>query len=280
MRFGNRTDDDRSFERALVVSAQHDPGPGDVEAAWAKLAASIGDASRAVAHDTHRPNPGEIDAGPRPPDYPPARPPAQAGAGSIVRSAGAKAAACLLLGLVAGSAATAIALRGQSRVPLATSTAPDPSNVATSPRPAATPDDLVGAQADPAAAPPPRRGSGHEPKSVRRTASPAAGIAASGGQSDSAGQERLAEQVRAVDAAMAALQAGALDQAIRLVDLFHADFPAGVLAPDAELVAIEALAEARETSAFTRRAERFIASSPHDPHAARVRNLLTAVRGK
>ena len=79
---------------------------------------------------------------------------------------------------------------------------------------------------------------------------------------------------------MAALQAGALDQAIRLVDLFHADFPAGVLAPDAELVAIEALAEARETSAFTRRAERFIASSPHDPHAARVRNLLTAVRGK
>jgi hypothetical protein len=267
MSFGNQTGDERSFERALVASARHDRGPGDVQAAWAKLAVSISEASRAVACDAHRANPGEPDAGPMPPAHP--------AAGAVFRSTGAKAGAYLLLGLVAGSAATAIVLRSQPRAPLATSVVPVSSSVAMSTRPAATTYDSVSAHAEPAAANPPPRGSVHEPKLVRR---PAGGVAPLG-KSNSTTQEKLSDQVRAVDAAMGALQAGALDQAVRLVDRFHVDFPHGVLAPDAELVAIEALAEARETSKLIQRAEHFIESNPNDPHAARIRRLLLAARG-
>ena len=266
MKFGNPTRDERSFERALVASARHDPGPGDVETAWAKLAGSISEASRAVAYDAHRASPGKLDAGPRPPAHP--------AAGAVFRSAGAKAGAYVLLGLVAGSAATAIVLRGQPRAPLATSVVPASSSVAVSTRPAAS--TYVGAHAEPAAANPPPRRDFHEPKPVRRTA----GVVASLDQSNSTPQERLSDQVRAVDAAMGALQAGALEEAIRLVDRFHANFPHGVLAPDAELVAIEALAEARETAKLTERAKHFIESNPNDPHAARVRRLLVEARAE
>jgi len=265
MRFGNQTRDERSFEQALIASARHDPGPADVEAEWAKLAGSISEASRAVAFDGHRANSGELDAGPRPPALP--------AAGAVFRAAGAKAGAYLLLGLVAGSAATAIVLRGQPRAPLITSVVPASSSVALSTRPATTTYDSVGVHAEPAAANPPPRGSGHEPRLVRRTAS----VGMTLGKSNSPPQERLSDQVRSVDAAMGALQAGALGEAVRLVNRFHVDFPHGVLAPDAELVAIEALAEARETSKLTERAERFFESNPNDPHSARVRRLLDDV---
>ena len=266
MMFGNLTRDERSFERSLITSARRDPGPGDVEAAWAKLAGSISEASRAVAYDAHRASPGKLDAGPRPLAHP--------AAGAVFRSAGIKAGACLLLGLVAGSAATAIVLRGQPRAPLASSDVPASSSVATSTRLGATTYDSVGPHAEPAAANTSPRGSVHDPKLVRRTAT----VVATLGKPNSTPQEELSDQVRAVDAAMGALQAGALDEAVRLVNRFHADFPHGVLSPDAELVAIEALAEARETSKLTERAERFLDRNPNDPHAARVRRLLVAVR--
>jgi hypothetical protein len=267
MIFGNQTRDERTFERALVASARHDPGPGDVEAAWAKLAGTISEASRAVAYDAHRAHPDELAAGPWPPALPAAR--------AVVRSAGAKAGAYLLLGLLAGSAATAIVLRGQPCAPLAISMVPSSSGVAMSTRPADTTYDSVAAHAEPVAAPSLPRASIHEPKLVRRTASAVAPL----GKSNSTPQERLSDQVRAVDAAMGALQAGALDEAVRLVHRFHVDFPQGVLAPDAELVAIEALAEAGETSKLTERAERFLERNPNDPHAARVRRLLIAAKG-
>ena len=263
--FGKQTRDEWSFERELVASARHDTGPGEVEAAWAKLAGSISEASRALAYDAHRANPGKLDAGPRPPAHPAA----------AFRSAGAKAGAYLLLGLVAGSAATAIVLRGQTRAPLATSVVPASSSVAMSTRPAAATYDSAGANAEPVAASPLPQGSIHEPKLVRRTASVVAPL----GKPNSTPQERLSDQVRAVDSAMGALQAGAIDEAVRLVNRFHVDFPHGVLAPDAELVAIEALAEAGETSKLTQRAERFLESNPNDPHAARVRKLLSAAGG-
>jgi TolA-binding protein len=207
------------------------------------------------------------DAGPTQPAHPPA--------GAFFRSAGTKARAYLLLGLVAGSATTAIVLRGHPREPVATSVVPASSSVAMSTRPAATTHDSAGAHAEPAGADPSPRGAFHEPKLVPR----AAGGAATLGKSNPTRQEKLADQVRAVDAAMAALQAGALHEAVRLIDRFHTDFPHGVLAPDAELVAIEALAEARETSELTRRAKRFLESNPNDPHAARVRRLLVAESG-
>ena len=267
MSFGNQTRDDRTFERALVASARHDPGPGDVEAAWANLAGSISEASRAVADNAHRANPCELDPGPGPQAFP--------AAGTVVRSAGAKAGAYLLLGLVAGSAATAIVLRGQPRPPLATSVVPASSSAAMSTPLEASRYDSVGTRAEPAAANPPPRGDFHEPKPVRRTA----GGVATFGKSNSTLQEELSAQVRAVDAAMGALQAGAVDQAVSLVNRFHVDFPHGVLAPDAELVAIEALAEAGETAKLTQRAERFLKRNPNDPHAARVRRLLVAAGG-
>ena len=209
MMFGKQARHERSFERALIASARHDTGPGEVEAAWAKLAGSISEASRALTYDAHRADRGELDAGPSPPAHPAAR--------AVVRSAGVKTGAYLLLGLVAGSAGTAIVLRGQARAPLATFVSPGPSSVVLSTPPAATTHDSVGAPSEPAAANPLPRGSGHEPKLVRRTAS----VGTTLGKSNSPPQEKLSDQVRAVDAAMGALQAGALDEAVRLVNRFH-----------------------------------------------------------
>jgi hypothetical protein len=67
------------------------------------------------------------------------------------------------------------------------------------------------------------------------------------------------------------------DQAMRLVEHYHHDFPEGLLAPDADVVALEAAVSKRDDTEVARRAALFLARYPHDPHAARVRRLSTEV---
>jgi outer membrane protein assembly factor BamD (BamD/ComL family) len=54
---------------------------------------------------------------------------------------------------------------------------------------------------------------------------------------------------------------------------YHRDFPSGTLAPDAEVVAIEALVDMKDRTTMARRAARFLALYPTDPHANRVKRL-------
>ena len=83
----------------------------------------------------------------------------------------------------------------------------------------------------------------------------------------------LAAEVSRIDTARAANATGEYDEAIRLIQRYHRDFPEGALAPDADVVALEALAAKRDRGEIGRRAALFLARYPADPHAARVKWL-------
>jgi outer membrane protein assembly factor BamD (BamD/ComL family) len=89
----------------------------------------------------------------------------------------------------------------------------------------------------------------------------------------SARSSTLAAEVALLDAVRAKIAAAAYDEALRGVEQFHRSFPAGELAPDADVLALEALAQKGDHSELDRRAARFLARYPADPHAARVRGL-------
>jgi TolA-binding protein len=79
--------------------------------------------------------------------------------------------------------------------------------------------------------------------------------------------------VSRIDAARSANASGAYDEAIWLIARYHRDFPDGALAPDAEVVALEAVAAKRDRPETARRAALFLSRYPDDPHAARVKWL-------
>jgi TolA-binding protein len=85
----------------------------------------------------------------------------------------------------------------------------------------------------------------------------------------------LAAEVSRIDAARSASTGGANDEAIRLIERYHQDFPKGALAPDADVVALEAVAAKGDKAEITRRAALFLSRYPADPHAARVKWLAT-----
>lgn len=86
-------------------------------------------------------------------------------------------------------------------------------------------------------------------------------------------ESTLAAEVDQLDAARTAYRAGAYQEAISLVDSYHRRFPRGVLAPDAEVVAILSLGEQKNRSGAVERAARFLEMYPKDPHAGLVRHL-------
>ncbi len=57
---------------------------------------------------------------------------------------------------------------------------------------------------------------------------------------------------------------------MRLIASYNDDFPSGALAPDADVVALEAAAAKHDRPEVARRALRFLMRYPSDPHAARV----------
>jgi outer membrane protein assembly factor BamD (BamD/ComL family) len=84
----------------------------------------------------------------------------------------------------------------------------------------------------------------------------------------------LGEQVVAIDRARAALAAGDAPRAVRLVDDYEANFPTGTLAQEATALRIEALVTEGQFAHATEVADRFLASHPASPHAARIRRLI------
>ncbi|HWZ89226.1 MAG TPA: hypothetical protein VNW92_10260, partial [Polyangiaceae bacterium] len=90
---------------------------------------------------------------------------------------------------------------------------------------------------------------------------------------DSTRSSTLGAQVALLDASRTAIAAGAFGEALRLTEQYQRDFPAGELTPDAEVVALEALAARGDRDELAVRAARFLARYPADPHAARVKAL-------
>lgn len=76
--------------------------------------------------------------------------------------------------------------------------------------------------------------------------------------------------------ARAALRAGDLANAQRILQRMSAEFPRGVLAQEREVLAIEVLAARGELGAAKQRARAFEEAYPSSPHIARLRSLLDA----
>ena len=83
----------------------------------------------------------------------------------------------------------------------------------------------------------------------------------------------LAAEVSRIDAARTANAAGDYDEAVWLIARYHRDFPDGALAPDADVVALEAVAAKRDRPETARRAALFLSRYPDDPHTEKVKWL-------
>jgi hypothetical protein len=247
---------DQRFERLLIDSAERDEMPRDVDAAWDKFGAALNGASLLAA-----------------------------GAGGALAARHAQrwlAAKWLIWGALTGSALTALSLRPShdraseaSRTlpaPTATPAAPSPPLSATSeveaqPR---TTTDAVAKITTTAATTTPK--TTHKQQALPRT--PLAPKPSLRDEPTPSQSSTLSAQVALLDAARTAIAAGALTEALRLSDRYRADFPSGQLAPEAEVVAIEALTLRGERQAASERAARFLARYPGDPHTARVKWLV------
>jgi outer membrane biosynthesis protein TonB len=120
------------------------------------------------------------------------------------------------------------------------------------------------AQPAPAAAPAPRV---EETPAVPAARAPKSAPSASSGST-------LADEVKALGRAKAALSAGNPQQALRELDAYRAAFPAGKLGQEATVTRIEALVASGDRATAKRLGERFLSHSAKSPYAARVRSLI------
>jgi len=89
-----------------------------------------------------------------------------------------------------------------------------------------------------------------------------------------AGSKSIAREIEQLDLARGRLQRGQARAALDALDAYGREHPAGVLAQEAALLRIEALAGAGERGAARRHAQRFLREHPASPHASRIRALL------
>ena len=270
-------DEGTPFERDVLASARRDAGGGEglkrtlavmsLGAAAATAASSI--ASAGLAAGT------------------------SAGAGASVAPASAGTGALLkwiALALVVGTAATTPAIRWASRRPhvVAASVTSPPAMTASLPQPAivAPPSMSLQPATDEAlpAVPAPR-----PPAAIRAriqpvqpdprdpvTGGPAVDIQP--GASGSAAHPRAASTLYAELAALAGVRA-ALDRgdshgALQSLDVYDSAFPGSVLAEEAAVLRIDALAQGGNGVAAAALGRRFLASNPSSAHAPHVRRLI------
>ena len=230
MSSATRSPADTAFERRLLESAREDAQPSDVEAAWARLAGGLGAVS--------------LDLGGAPVRLPT---PVEATAGRT-----AFAARWMLVGAIAGSGLTGALLMGRRPSPAA-----PPAVERAVPPTAQTGSPPASVVQRPAAEEAP-----HPAKHRLAHASVPAHRAAE--------LSTLAAEVSRLDTARVAIVSGDYDEAMRLIARYHEDFPNGALAPDADVVALEAAAAKHDRAEVARRAASFLARYPNDPHTARV----------
>lgn len=271
----NARDEARRFERLLLDSARADALPHDVSGAWARFGASLASVAELSAA-------GTVATGVR-----------TLGQASSARGGGAHALALrfsalkwLLVGALTGSALTAL---GMSRIrdwrsgPAAPTAQVSTVAVVTPPVasvPSATiasiSADLGVASAVPITRRTPFRTRRDTPLAHSRSSSSNTddvGTSGSASATEAQAQSTLSAQVALLDAARTASAAGAFGEALSVIERYQAEFPSGELAPDAEVVALEALAAQGDSEALAGRAARFLARYPGDPHVARVKEL-------
>jgi hypothetical protein len=236
----------QDFERALLDSARADePGAEVTKQAWTRLSASM----VAVA-------PGGRAAG-------------VPVAGGAVRGVAVK---WLLLGAIGGSVLTGVSMRSSSfKAFVSTRATVSPSAAAVRADEIHQPPPRVATFVDPVPAP---RVGGARSIVTRRTAGQDGPPRREGLSTDGPPFSSLAAEVAALDAARSAASANSFEEALRLIDQYHYDFPLGELSADADVVAIEVFDAKNDRAEAERRAARFLERYPNDPHAARLRRLM------
>jgi Tetratricopeptide repeat len=109
--------------------------------------------------------------------------------------------------------------------------------------------------------------------SLARADAPGESLAS--GQQAPVDAETLAQQVRSIDRARAALAAGQAAQALAVLDDYERRFPQRGFAPEALYLRMEALSALGKTEEAREAAERLLASYPHSLHGSRARALLS-----
>jgi hypothetical protein len=245
MSFERPSPEDAAFERRLLESACEDAQPRDVDEAWARFASGL-----ATALPEPGGGPGRL----------PARV-AEAGA----RTAWASAAKWILVGAIAGSGVTGALLRGRRL------SADERPPIERTVPPAAQVDRAAGLR-EPAVE---RPADLEAPRAAKHRLAQAAAPA-----HRTATPSTLAEQVSRLDTARVAITSGDYDEAMRLIERYHDDFPDGALAPDADVVGLDAAAAKDDRAEVGRRARSFLARYPNDPHTARVKWLADHSGGR
>jgi TolA-binding protein len=247
---------DGEFEQMLLRSARGDTPPEDARDAWVRFSGtfgSMGATPGAGGHPTFAPSP----SGP-------------GGARTVAMK-------WLLWGVIAGSAATAaVMVRARPRETGATATvvvedtkSAPPGTTTVVGRPAA-PSPKVAPGVDRSAIVTTSLAAlATHPRSASRGHARAPQELAAAGSSGST----LAAEVSRIDAARTANAAGDYDEAVWLIGRYHQDFPDGALAPDADVVALEAVAAKHDRPETARRAALFLSRYPGDPHATKVKRL-------
>jgi hypothetical protein len=276
-----------AFERTLLGSARSDgPPPGATQAAWQRFAISLSGVSALGAGLPHA-------AG-------------GVASGAAAKRAGASAAAkWLLIGAIGGSSVSALLLgaprsvpRGDERnaTPVASSVPPpqavalvaassEPSNPLSSASSVRVERQTGAREARSASVSKPGRS--HDTSelalsTVTRSSSRISGASPKSAEpplarravTASAVESRLREEVSWLDAARIAGATGVTDSALRSIDEYHARFPHGELAADAEVIALDVLSEQSDRARLLVRAARFLARYPNDPHTEHVRALM------
>jgi hypothetical protein len=266
MSFDRGAPDESEFERRLLAAAREDAGPPDVAGAWARLAGALGP----IVSDPALGGGRAATSG----DAAPAL-------SSVVGARLGLAAALkwVLLGAVAGSAATAAVLvrhgAGRMDAPLPVVLEPTVTGAQVA---GGLPAPLAPSPGGESVAKPERAITPHgaRPKPDARSR----GLLASVGSSDSSDEAAavvrpsgLAAEVARLDAARTSNAVGDYDGTVQLVERYHREFPNGALAPDADVVALEAVAAKRDRPETARRAALFLSRYPGDPHTTRVKWL-------
>lgn len=269
-------DRQRRFEAQLLASARGDDSGTSAQTAWTRFERELG-AAALLASGTEQHAVGHagagVDAAARDGVGVPATMPARVAAWPALLWLG--------LGIAVGGAVTAVGLRVLSPQPQAMTVSEPLRPAVAAPGGASVPatdpalPSRSTAPASEAVAPAPRDAPGAvvvtRPEARRASPRPPRRAARSGEARAGAG---LSVQVARVDQIRGALAAGRTGRVLALVQRFHARHPRSALAPDAEVLALQALASQGADLQLLRRAEAFLAAYPYDPHSSRVRALL------
>jgi hypothetical protein len=280
--FDRNAEAEHDFEQRLLETARMDVAPKNVEQAWAEFTSAI---QTATAHV--EPGSGLRQIEPAHRDADPSVAPGTVG----MRASLGKAFTCVVLGALGGSAATASVMSHHQRPTAATQLSNAPS-AAPSALASATPTLGPLTPPEPTIFTEPARVStgtrqiarthrdrsadssrpSAEASSDSNAANAEVNAAASVPASDAQGpRSALAREVQQLDLIRRACRAGAYSDALHLVTVFHREFPNSVLAPDADVLQLEALAERHDYPTLATQAAAFLAKYPSDPHAAKAR---------